>query len=179
MVHVRPSCCSWTSVPLWLPGLYPGITEIHLLDISIQEVTACCKLLFGKVLFTESKEGPLDIRSGLVGRWLINFQPLCIMSYQFCWQYEAQWFPALWTQLACDGCRHLSEVNSLLGYWYQFSLHFDTSLGAMVQMLEYHWCLSGSSDAYCVVPMCHVYTKIGMMFPASEFVTKFFETPLC
>jgi hypothetical protein len=92
--------------------------------------------------------------------------------------WEAQWFPAIWTQLACDGCSHLSEVNSLLGYWYQFLLHLDTCLGTMGQMLEYHWCRSESSDVYCV-PMCHVCIKIGMKFSASGFVTLFFETPLC
>jgi len=27
--------------------------------------------------------------------------------------------------------------------------------------------------------MCYVYIKIGMKFSASEFVTLFFETPLC
>jgi hypothetical protein len=46
----------------WLPGLYPGIAEIPLPDISIQKVTSIfhvgiyCKLLFAKVLFTETKE---------------------------------------------------------------------------------------------------------------------------
>ena len=74
---------------------------------------------------------------------------------------------------------HVWSKLSLLGYWYQFPLHLDTSLGTMGQMLEYHWCLRGSSDVYCVLPMCHVYIKIGMKFSASGFVTLFFDTPLC
>jgi hypothetical protein len=101
---LAPRLVSWHSRNSIARCQYPG-------GGSLFHVGICCKLLFGEVLFTESKEGPLGTRCGLEGRWLINLQPLYVMSYQFCWQYEAQWFPALWAQLACDSCRHSSEVN--------------------------------------------------------------------
>jgi hypothetical protein len=80
------------------------------------QLISCWHLLQSAVcwgaVYGVQRDVPLGTRSRLEGRWLINSQPLYIMSYQLCWQYEAQWYPALWTQLACDGCRNLSEVNS-------------------------------------------------------------------
>jgi len=101
---LAPSLVSWHSRNSVARCQYPGGDGLF-------HVGICWKLLFGEVLFTESKEGPLGTRSGLEGRQLINLRHLYVMSYQFCWQYEAQWFPPLWTQLACDGCRDSSEVN--------------------------------------------------------------------
>ena len=95
----------------------------------------------------------------------------------------AVWGPVISTPLDPAGLWWLQRLIwsklSLLGYWYHFPLHLRTSLGTMGQMLEYHLCLSGSSDMCCVLPMCHAYIQIGMKFSASGFVTLFFETPLC
>lgn len=117
---LAPSLVSWPSTNSVARCQCPG-------GDSLFHVGICCKLLFGDVLFTEPKEGPLGTRCGLEGRRLINSQLLYVMSYQFCWQYEAQWYPSLWTQLACDGCRYWSEVschflatdNSFLCTWIQ------------------------------------------------------------
>jgi len=78
---VAPRLVSWHSRNSVARCQYPG-------GDSLFHIGIYCKLLFGEVLFTESKEGPLGTRSGLEGRWLINSQPL-YMSYKFYWQYEA------------------------------------------------------------------------------------------
>jgi len=137
---LAPGLVSWHSESSNARCQYPGGDSLFLVGI-------CCKL-FGEVLFMESKEGPLGTRSGLEGRWLIKLTT--IIHYELP-VLLAVWGPVSSRSLDPPGMWWMQTLIwsklSLLGYWYQFPLHLDTSLDTMGQIIllvpkwEFWWLL--------------------------------------